>query len=313
MSESNQVVVRYIPEVTYNTTPTDGTWQALRYTSESLSATPTTTTSSEIRADRMTSDMPKVGLEVGGDVSFEFSAASFDDFIESTMCSTWAADTPTVGSRQIKIGTTDSSYSIEKEFSDQSLFASFSGMRLGGMSLSMAYGEILTGSFSFAGAGSDTPVSSEVGAGSTTPATTTEVMNASSDFGSLEIDGSPTDACIMSMELNVDNALRAINCLGSDAPTDQRKGTATVSGSIELYLSSESYALYANALTNTSVSLKYSITDGTNTYEFFIPNAKLSGDTPASTGLDSDVMVSLEYTGLYDVTEDSSLVITATP
>lgn len=313
MSESNQVVLRYIPEVTYNTTPVNGVWQAVRYTSESLSATPTTTTSAEIRADRMLSDMPKVGLEVGGDISFEFSATSFDDFIESTMCSTWEADTPAVGSRQLKIGTTDSSYSIEKEFADQGLFAAFSGMRLGAMSLSMAYGEILTGSFTFAGAGATTPVASLVGTGSTNDAPTTDVLNASSDFGTLEIDGVATDACIMSMELTVDNALRAINCIGSDAPTDQRKGTASVTGSVELYLSAASYALYSKALTNTSISLKYSVTDGTNTYEFFIPNAKLSGETPASSGLDSDVLVSLEFTGLYDPTEESSLVITATP
>jgi hypothetical protein len=261
----------------------------------------------------MTSDMPKVGLEVGGDVSIELSATSFDDFIESTMCSTWQADTPALGSRQVKIGTTDSSYSIEKEFADQGLFAAFSGMRLGGMSLSMAYGEIITGSFTFAGAGATTPVSSLVGTGSTTAATTTDVLNASSDFGSLTIDGVATDACIMSMELSVDNALRAINCLGSDAPTDQRKGTATVTGSIELYLSAASYALYSKALLNQSIAVKYTVTDGTNTYEFHIPNAKLSGETPSSSGLDSDVMVTLEYTGLYDPTTESSLVITATP
>lgn len=313
MSESNQVRLRYIPEVTYDTTPIDGVWDTVRYTSETLSATPTTTTSAEVRADRMISDMPKVGMEVGGDVSFEFSATSFDDFIESAMCSTWQADTPAVGSRQIKIGTGDSSYSIEKEYSDLGLFASFSGMRVGAMSLSMAYGEILTGSFTFAGASSGTPVTSLVGAGSTNAAPTTEVMNASSDFGTVKVDDVTLDACIMSMDITLDNALRAITCLGKDSPSDQKKGTASVTGSAELYLSAGSFDLYKKALANESISLEFSVTDGTNTYVFLVPNAKLSGQTPQSGGLDQDCMVAIEFTALYEATNNSSFVITVTP
>lgn len=313
MSESNRVVLRYIPEVAYDVTPVDGDWKTIRYTSESLSATPTTTQSSEIRADRMISDMPKVGLTVGGEISFEFSAVSFDDFIESAMCSTWQPDTPAVGSRQIKVGLMDSSYSIEKEYADIGKFASFSGMRVGTMSLSMAYGEILTGSFTFAGAGADTPATSLVGNGTTEPATTTSVMNASSDVGSVKIDGVLTDICINSLELTLDNGLREITCIGKDSPKDQKKGTANITGSVEIYLSADSFALYEKALTNSSISLEYTVSDGTNSYTFLIPNAKLSGEAPASTGLDSDVMISMEFTALYDTTEDSSLVITATP
>jgi hypothetical protein len=313
MSESNQVVLRYIPEVTYDTTPTNGVWETIRYTSESLSATPTTTTSSEIRTDRMTSDMPKVGLTVGGDVSFEFSAASFDDFIESAMCSTWQGDTPVLGSRQLKVGVVDSSYSIEKEYGDIVKFASFSGMRVGSMSLSMAYGEILTGSFTFAGAGAATSSTSLVGTGSTNAATTTPVVNASSDIGTVKIDGVTTDICINSLEITLDNALRETTCIGKDSPKDQKKGTASITGSVEMYLSAESFALYETALSNGSISLEYTISDGTNSYVFLVPNAKLSGEAPSSGGLDQDVMFSAEFTALYDPTENSSLVITATP
>lgn len=313
MSESNQVVLRYIPEVAYKTTPVDGTWKTIRYTSESLSATPTTTESSEIRTDRMTSDMPKVGLEVGGDVSFEFSATSFDDFIESAMCSTWQVDTPVVGSRQIKIGVADSSYSIEKEYADIGTFVDFVGMRVGTLSLSMAYGEILTGSITFAGAGASTPASSAVGAGTTNPAPTTSVMNASSDFGTIKVDGVATNMCITSLDLTIDNALRPITCIGKDAPTDQKKGKASITGSAQIHLTVDSFELYKKALANDAIGLEWTVTDGTNTYSFLIPNAKLSGDTPPSAGLDQDVFLDVSFTGLYDDTEDSSLVITVTP
>jgi hypothetical protein len=261
----------------------------------------------------MTSDMPKVGLTVGGDVSFEFSAASFDDFIASAMCSTWQGDTPVLGSRQLKVGVVDSSYSIEKEYGDIVKFASFSGMRVGSMSMSMAYGEILTGSFTFAGAGADTGSTSLVGTGSTNPAPTTSVVNASSDIGSVKIDGVVTDICINSLEITLDNALRETTCIGKDSPKDQKKGTASITGTVEMHLTAESFALYEKALVNDSISLEYTISDGTNSYVFLVPNAKLSGEAPSSGGLDQDVMFSAEFTALYDPTEKSSLVITAAP
>lgn len=313
MSESNQVVIRYIPEVTYDTTPVDGVWETVRYESDSLSATPTTTESAEVRADRMISDMPKVGMTVGGDVNIELSATSFDDLIESAMCSTWQADTPSVGSRQLKIGTTDSSYTIEKEYADIGEFAYFSGMRVDSMNLSLSYGNIVTGSFTFAGASSGTDSTSLVGAGSTNPATTTDVLTASADVTSVEIGGVPTTICINSLDLSLANNMRAIECIGSDGPSDQRKGTATVTGSAEMHLYAESFALYEKALANESESFAFTLSDGTNTLKFEIPNAKLSGDTPPSGGRDTDVVLSLEFTGLYDPTSGSSLVITATP
>lgn len=296
MAESNQVTLRYIPEVTYGTTPVDGTWQAIRYTSESLSGTPNTVTSSEIRSDRQVADQIKVGLEVSGGIDFELSATSYDDFIEAAMCGTWTTDVVTVG-------TTDRSFSLEKEFGDISRFVQLSGMRVGGMSLSLAYGSIITGSFTFAGNGVTTATTSLVGLGSTTAATTTGVLNASSDVGTVSIDGVATNICINSLNLNLDNGLRAIECIGSDAPKDQRKGTSNITGSVEMYLDTDSFLLYGDVLTQTAMSLEYTVTDGTNSYTFKLPNIKLSGEAPTSTGLDSDVMVSFDFTALQDATE----------
>lgn len=229
MSESNRVALRYIPEVTYGTTPTDGVWQALRFNGESLTATPDVVVSEEIRSDRHISDQLQTGLTVGGGFNFELSANSFDDFIEAALCGAWTADV-------LKVGTTDYQFSIEKEFEDISKFIGFKGMRVGQMSLSLAYGAIATGTFTFAGNGSTTPTVSDVGLGSTTPATSTPILNGSSDVSSVKINGVTTDICISSLTLDVNNNLRPINCIGSVAPTNQAKGSASVTGSVEVYL-----------------------------------------------------------------------------
>ena len=313
MSDSNAVKLRYVPEVTYGTTPTDSAdWQELRFTSESLSATPETTTSSEIRSDRAISDMPKVNETVSGGINLELSANTYDDFIEATLGGTWAQDGVNLWDI-IEQGTTYRSFTLEKEFSDIAKFTSFTGMRVGAMSLDLAFGSIVTGSVTFAGSIGATGTTSLVGTGSSAALTTTDVMNASSDVSSVKIDGVETDICINSMNITFENNLRAINCIGKASASDQRWGTCNISGSVTMYLSAESFALYETALANGELSLEYTVTDGTNSYTFFLPRVKLSGDAPQAGGLDQDVQFTANYTALQDSVEGTPIRITRTP
>lgn len=311
MSSSNLVSIKYVPEVTYDTTPANSTdWKYTRFTGESLTATADTTTSAEIRRDRSISDMPLVSITTGGSFDIEFSADTFDDFIEGALASTWVDDVPNTGDKQIKLGTDEISFSIEKAFEDIGKYVRYSGMRVGTFSLSMAYGSILTGSIGFSGASADTSDTSAVGTGTVAPATTTDVLNSTSDFGSIEIDGVPTNICLSSLDINIDNGLRAIGCIGKATASDQKLGTANITGSISIYLTADSFAYYEAALANDDVSLKYTVGDGTSTYEFYLPKIKFSADSPQAGSLDSDTMVDLSYTALYDETEGSSIVIT---
>ena len=93
MSSANLVEVIYLPETEYGVTPTPlsgVTAETVRFTSESLSGTPTTTISAAIRTDRMSSGQVVTGLEVSGDLNHELAASQFhDDFFEAGMMSTW--------------------------------------------------------------------------------------------------------------------------------------------------------------------------------------------------------------------------------
>lgn len=309
MSESNRVKLIIVPETTYGTTPTDSAdWQTLRYTSETLSGTPQTVTSNEIRSDRMTADMTRTGLQVQGEVSVELSTGTFDDLIAGAFASDWQADTPVVGSDTIEIGTSDKSFSIEKQFTDESKYLAFRGMRVGQLSLNFQYGQVLTGGFTFAGNGTESVVSSLVGAGSVTAATTTKVLNASTDISSIKIDGSAvTGIEIQSISMQLNNNLRAIEAVGNDAPVDQKKGTASITGTIQAYMSADAFAWYQKSLDQTDVALEFSVTDGTNTYTFTLPRIHLNVQAPQSGGLDQDVMISADYTALYDGVSGTSL------
>lgn len=91
MSSSNQVRVAVIEEATYGVTPGAGDFDTARFTSESLSGTPETTESQQIRVDRASSGQVVTGLTVGGDLNAELAKEDIvDKFIESAMYSTFA-------------------------------------------------------------------------------------------------------------------------------------------------------------------------------------------------------------------------------
>lgn len=92
MSSPSAVEVIAIPEVTYGVTPTLGTASGgtVRFTSEALSGTPTTTESQELRVDRMSGGQVVTGLESGGDINFELSKDElYDQFLAGVMMSNW--------------------------------------------------------------------------------------------------------------------------------------------------------------------------------------------------------------------------------
>lgn len=90
MSSSNLVRVVAIPEVSYGVTPATGPFQQARFVSESLSGTPGTTESAQIRTDRMSSGQIVTGLTVGGQLSFELAKeAMLESFMSSAMNNDW--------------------------------------------------------------------------------------------------------------------------------------------------------------------------------------------------------------------------------
>jgi hypothetical protein len=94
MSSGNLVQVVYAPETVYGMTDAFNsiTMETVRFTSESLSGTPTTTESETIRTDRMSSGLVATGLEVGGSIDWELASDKFfDDWFEAAMMSPWVA------------------------------------------------------------------------------------------------------------------------------------------------------------------------------------------------------------------------------
>ncbi|MBW7990049.1 MAG: hypothetical protein FVQ84_08550 [Planctomycetes bacterium] len=83
-------------------TITEGVFKDIRYTSESLGQDTDTVQSAEIRNDRQVVDIVRTNVSASGDINFELSYGSFDDFMEAALqsaaWSTEVSDTDTVHS-----------------------------------------------------------------------------------------------------------------------------------------------------------------------------------------------------------------------
>lgn len=91
MSDSSQVALRYLSEVTWGVTPTAALTN-MRFTGESLDFAIDNIISQEIRSDRQITDLVQVGANSQGDVNFEVSYEAMDDFFEAAFYSDFAAD-----------------------------------------------------------------------------------------------------------------------------------------------------------------------------------------------------------------------------
>lgn len=88
MSDANRVGLAYIEETVFGVTPSGPpTLQDLRFVSESLAQITGTVASNEIRSDRQVTDLIRTGLNAGGDINFEMSYGTFDDFLEAALLS----------------------------------------------------------------------------------------------------------------------------------------------------------------------------------------------------------------------------------
>lgn len=154
MSSASAVAVVAIPEATYGQTPAlaGATGHAVRFTTESLSGTPQTTQSAELRTDRMSGGQVVVGLESGGDINFELSKdPMYDAFLEGAMMSNW------VGGHQIAAGATTIAKNSAPDDQTATLTITGSTADFDGAGRALAAGDVLVLS-GFTNAANNVPV-----------------------------------------------------------------------------------------------------------------------------------------------------------
>jgi hypothetical protein len=204
-------------------------------------------------------------------------------------------------------GTTQRSFTIEREHADITQFFAFRGMTAGKLSLSFSSASKATGSFDFMGKDSVRGTSTVLG--TRTDSQTYEIMNAVTGVGNIYEGGSAlTGTSIKSLTLDADNGLYGNDAIGSAGAVSIGSGGFVVSGTMEVYLADGT--LYDKFINGTASSCSWSAVDAAgNGYVFTLPNIKFKDAKVQGGTLSGPAMLSLPFDAFMDATLLKTLVI----
>lgn len=174
----------------------------------------------------------------------------------------------------LTVSNTKHNYSVLSGYEDVDQYRYMTGAQVSSMSISMATDSIVSGDFGFLGR-YVSEFSGTSPATSVANPTTTQVFN--TFRGYISFDGS-APACLLNLDINLDNNSEGLQCLFTSALDDITHGRSNVSGSFSAYFEDEQLAnLYANE-TLVNIFTVMEDADG-NSIGIGIPRAQLQSDT----------------------------------
>lgn len=205
---------------------------------------------------------------------------------------------------------TKQSYTVEQEFTDVGKYFTFDGMRVGSFNLSVSSGEIASVSFDLSGREATTSDTATLSGGAYTVlgSTNTEVMNATSNVGSVQKDDVDLTQAVMELSLEGDSNLRTQAAVGNKFPAGVGYGRFTLSGSMMVYF--EDFEFYNIFINHQTVALKFNF-EGPDHFAYFfkVPALKITDDPISPEGIDTDVMEELEFQAFRESTLNTQLAI----
>lgn len=229
-----------------------------------------------------------------------------------TLVTDAAGESVTIKGKSVRNGTTRKSFTIEKEFSDlTTTFVAHKGMVVNTLNLNAAVGSIVTGSIGFNGT-TTTYGTATVGTGAEVAATSKEVFSPVSSIGSIYELGTALVGTIRSINLTTTNNTRNNQVLGALYPTNINLGTIGITGTMEAYFNNTALLTKFINATATSLAFWFDDADG-NHFVVDMPQVKFNTGTLSGISKNSDIMVSLSFTALYDTVEGFAIQISSIP
>lgn len=293
-------------------TPPSPTMQIVNFTDSNLGAQVKSEESKNISGSRRTTDTSITGFTVGGGYNYEMTYENSlnDELIEGFLWGKWSADTPQVGTSQIKDSDSPTPFFIERGHTDISEYFHYKGMYCNIWKLAFKDQAVVTGGYEFSGLStesSQTPV-----AGSTlTPATTNPTFSTVTNIPEIVIDGVQVVNCyVKEWDLEINNNLTPKTGVGKLGACSINAHKFSVKGNITLYF--EDSTMYDRLFNGTPFSFQWTMADNLgNTYKFILPKLKLETDESPIPG-EEDVMENITFIAIEDPTTEASIIIEKT-
>jgi hypothetical protein len=205
------------------------------------------------------------------------------------------SDATMVNGPDITEGTTMSSYSVEREFTDiATTFRLFNGLTPSGMTLEVKESGIIGITFNWLGQ-KEQAKTATFGSGTNDPPNTRKIMSTPTNMYAVFEGGEK--AAIRTMTLNLANNLRQQTQCDEIGPQSLGVGSCTVTGNATFYFKT---ATLANKyLNNTPTSLAFHILDltaaTTKMYTLELMRLKMTSAPVQAEGLNTDVIVNANF------------------
>lgn len=219
----------------------------------------------------------------------------------------------TVNSQSIRNGAVKKTFTIEKEYPDlTTTFSNHKGMLVNTATINASSGAIVEGTFGFIGRDSNWTTTT-VGTGADITPAATPIMSATSNAGSIFVDGVVlANTYAKSINLSLNNNARALDAISNAYPIDVNLGSLSATVAMQLFFNSS--AEIAKFLAGTAISLSWSFFDSTGNYIVIdIPYAKYNTATVSAASLNSDTMQDLNLTALLSPTLNYMVQISLLP
>ena len=285
--------------------------------SASFSAVQTNTGSWTISGSNITGTGVGTSLAVGDWVrvknsttliGYFFVTAASANSITVTPTPTGAAATEVERGAVITNGTTERSFTIERQHTDvASTFELYTGVKVNSMTLNVAAGSISR--YTFALLGQDEVSAATTAASSTTAHTTNPIMNGVDNVFAVRENHVSLGTIVRSFSMSVANNHFARQAVGALGPVSMGSGSCVVTGTLSVYF--ENNTLLDKFRNWTTTNLSFILQDSAgNAYCFHIPECKLTLGRATTPGLNQDITAELSFQGYRDTTYGHTVRVT---
>lgn len=211
-------------------------------------------------------------------------------------------------------GSTLTQYTLEREFSDITVYEYFTGQAVNTLNFSLSQQSIVTATAGFLGF--DASIGTSRFAGATTVAAPTETpVNTSSNIGRIARSGTPISGAnfVLEAAMNLANNLRRQNAVGQIGAIGVGVGEFAVTGTLNTYFDNKD--LIDDVINNTETSLDFrfegstSISTTKRAVLFDMPSVKYTSGAPAVPGKNQDTLQNLGYQAIRNPVLDYTLLI----
>lgn len=274
-------------------------WIPLRLVTNGLSQSVEELESDEMLPGRHMAESRSGVSSVAGDLEAELTYGTFDMLLEAAFHGTWTANV-------LKTGSTRRKFAILKHNEDIGRWLIYRGCEVGSVAIDCPLQGKIGITFSMIGTKEEAYVFDGVTESIADP---TETVMMTTFEGSLTEGGTGLNHAT-ALNLSLDNGMEAIYRLFSRDAYDIKLGRINVSGSLSAYI--EDNRLKDKYLGETKTPLVVTLTDGENSYQISMTQAKLTTSSEEGSG-DDPIIQNYDFRAFNDQAVDTEITITRIP